>query len=1052
MSEESSMADADKVKVEDGDLELVSTSDLEEMATKTHHMVVREYPAWTDAPKSAATVRQNQSHSGQLTESYKNKNISKQNFINHNSPYQHFISQLGTISYDIPDSNPEQNSNNSSPNPKLGLPSLGYDNPGLVADSDFEIPVRTNNNLLDQHHTHSRSTASSANRSAKSFRDSLHFIDGRRRIDLVLVYEEDLDFAKEQRRKTFLRNIVAEGLEIEIENPDPTKRFNQETRTHFVKIHAPWPVLTKYAEIMNIKMPIRKLISISYKAWDRANSENQDKNRIVSWWKALWNLEMLDYNHSRIPPEPSFTTASFSRQKEECFIIKDRETFFTTAQRSQIVWQILTRIRFEENARDKCGIRRLLNDATFVSTFPLHEGPHDEEDAFSEPNDRRLLYTEWAHFSNWYKKQPLWLIRKYFGDKVALYFAWLGFYTGMLVPASVVGILCFLFGMATIQTDYNTPSREICAEEGTTIMCPLCGHCELWQLNDSCTFSKLTYFFDNPATVFFAVFMAFWATSFLEFWKRKHAVISWEWDLHNFEVEEEPRPEFEAAVKTFRINPVTQLPEPYLSFWSKAVRMLAVCAVVFFLLFIVAFVVVGIIIYRLVMMSVLYSTTNNDVEFFKDNAKIIASVSAAIINLAIVVFLHNRVYYNVAIWLTNSEYPRTQTEYEDSFTFKMFLFQFINYYSYLIYIAFFKGRFFRHPGESSDNAFEKIRGDMCDPAGCLSELFIQLSIIMIGKQFFNNFMELFMPKVSNWCRRMRYTSTMHTDTPTFFTRWEQDYNLKKVDQLALFHEYLEMVIQYGFVTLFVAAFPLAPFFALLNNIVEIRLDAYKWITQMRRPLAERVEDIGAWYGILQGITYTAVVTNGFVIAYTSDIIPRLVYMYNSPNGTLADYINSSLSVFPTSNYSLPEQQELNGEKAKFCRYRGYYNPPWDDKPYEPSPRYWHIMAARLAFVAVFEHLAFALTGIMAFAIPDVPREIRVQIQREKLLATEALYENDLARLQREKENHFEDGRSPDFPPARRGSSVGHDLIRQFHTNERNNAKQMGNGHGHHNHE
>jgi len=69
------------------------------------------------------------------------------------------------------------------------------------------------------------------------------------------------------------------------------------------------------------------------------------------------------------------------------------------------------------------------------------------------------------------------------------------------------------------------------------------------------------------------------------------------------------------------------------------------------------------------------------------------------------------------------------------------------------------------------------------------------------------------------------------------------------------------VIQYGFVTLFVAAFPLAPFFAFLNNVVEIRLDGYKWITQMRRPLAERVEDIGAWYGILQGITYTSVVTN-----------------------------------------------------------------------------------------------------------------------------------------------------------------------------------------------
>ena len=56
--------------------------------------------------------------------------------------------------------------------------------------------------------------------------------------------------------------------------------------------------------------------------------------------------------------------------------------------------------------------------------------------------------------------------------------------------------------------------------------------------------------------------------------------------------------------------------------------------------------------------------------------------------------------------------------------------------------------------------------------------------------------------------------------------------------------YLFAVIQYGFVTIFVAAFPLAPLFALLNNIIEIRLDAYKFVTQWKRPLALRAQDIG----------------------------------------------------------------------------------------------------------------------------------------------------------------------------------------------------------------
>ena len=61
-------------------------------------------------------------------------------------------------------------------------------------------------------------------------------------------------------------------------------------------------------------------------------------------------------------------------------------------------------------------------------------------------------------------------------------------------------------------------------------------------------------------------------------------------------------------------------------------------------------------------------------------------------------------------------------------------------------------------------------------------------------------------------------------------------------------------MQYGFVTMFVAAFPLAPFFALLNNMVEIRLDAVNFIHNFRRPGAERAEDIGAWYGILATLT------------------------------------------------------------------------------------------------------------------------------------------------------------------------------------------------------
>ena len=45
-----------------------------------------------------------------------------------------------------------------------------------------------------------------------------------------------------------------------------------------------------------------------------------------------------------------------------------------------------------------------------------------------------------------------------------------------------------------------------------------------------------------------------------------------------------------------------------------------------------------------------------------------------------------------------AELPRTQSDYENSLTTKMFLFQFVNYYSSCFYIAFFKGKFVGHPG------------------------------------------------------------------------------------------------------------------------------------------------------------------------------------------------------------------------------------------------------------------------------------------------------------------------------------------------------------------
>lgn len=58
-----------------------------------------------------------------------------------------------------------------------------------------------------------------------------------------------------------------------------------------------------------------------------------------------------------------------------------------------------------------------------------------------------------------------------------------------------------------------------------------------------------------------------------------------------------------------------------------------------------------------------------------------------------------QIYNHLAEYLTELEMWRTQTQFDDSLTLKIYLLQFVNYYASIFYIAFFKGKFVGHPGK-----------------------------------------------------------------------------------------------------------------------------------------------------------------------------------------------------------------------------------------------------------------------------------------------------------------------------------------------------------------
>ncbi|XP_026120897.1 anoctamin-1-like [Carassius auratus] len=806
-------------------------------------------------------------------------------------------------------------------------------------------------------------------------------------------------------REEFERRLQEEGLELE---------HDKEMRTvRFTRLHVPWSVLSREAELLKIRVPTKKTYQLKQKTGLMG---------IISTFWTKINQPFQPGVPETQDPRTRVLSQPFSRDKLHLFDIKSKNSLFSNAIRGRIVYEILRRTACTQTCQTM-GISSLLAKGVYDSAFPLHDGDSDTSEDKEHRNDRQMLHEEWANYGACYKYQPMDLIRKYFGEKIGLYFAWLGVYTQLLIPASALGVAVFLYGCLTVDT--NVPSQEMCDEHLNFTMCPLCDRvCDYWQLSSICSTARASYLFDNHATVGFAIFMSLWAAVFLEHWKRRQRCLQHSWDLTGMEDDEERaenelRPAYEdfllkkqekKAKNKKKEEPDTgtddkgrekllsakggqsPLASETLSWTDRLPGYCINISSILLMIGVTFSAVSGVILYRIIVFAVMSMNPDHEA---KANVRVTVTTTAVIINLLVVLVL-DEIYGAIAAWITELEIPKTESTFEEHVILKAFLLKSMNAFAPVFYVAFFKGRFAGRPGDYV-YVFKDFRMEECSPGGCLIEVCIQLGIIMLGKQLIqNNVFEIAIPKLKKMYRTYKEekdgsADEEEKDSKREPQRWDLDYDLEPYEGLS--PEYMEMVIQYGFVTLFVASFPLAPVFALLNNIIEIRLDAAKFVTEIRRPDAVSAKEIGIWYNILSGISKFAVITNAFVISFTSEFIPRMVYQYlYSETGTMHGYTNHTLAYFNTSNFkpgTAPHDTDFD-RQLRICRYKDYRDPPWSPESYQLSKQYWSVLAARLAFVIFFQNLAMFLSMLVAWLIPDMPRSLKEQLKREKALLMDLL--------------------------------------------------------------
>eukprot|EP00054_Salpingoeca_dolichothecata_P028843 m.222330 g.222330 ORF g.222330 m.222330 type:complete len:1024 (-) comp26328_c2_seq1:26-3097(-) len=860
-----------------------------------------------------------------------------------------------------------------------------------------------------------------------------------------------------EKRQTFEANLKSKGVILEKE------RSSMKPEVTYVKLHFPFKLLQHEAERQRLKKTLAK-------TEDQRDIEHADPHQTIERRELIDYLpnRIKAWVDSGIEDEPESYSDVYEKANHSLFLhANDKDKFFTDAERSYLGesilmttsylqletdgeddeeqvaheedynelthFQIITSTAFpcladpsvlakRRNLKetDKRGIQRLLYNHSYLAAFPLWDGPrkfhakdvclyrdvyqnHIEIAPNDKPSMRARLYYCWTKPGRWHRFQPLDAIRTYFGEKVAFYFAWLGFYTSWLVVPSIIGIFITIYGLAGYSDRQD--ADELCNSNLT--MCPQCNECDPWQLQETCSAYKASYIFDNEATIVFAFLMALWASFFLDFWKRRNAELAYDWDVRDFSEKEPLRPQFRPLpLKPFARNPITGKYEKYYPQTLRRIQYLVSMTTIAFMLGIVLGIVVSIIIYRLAVRAALYASADGDSG--RQQASTVTAFTAPMLNLIGIMFM-SYVYDFLAQTLTDWENHKRQSDYEAHLCFKIFLFQFVNYYSSLFYVAFFQGQGVGYPGNW--NTFAGFRKDQCPQHGCMLELTIQLCIVMVGKQAINNVQEVLLPQIMAWYNRRGVKGSDDAlDDELQSVPWE--YQLWKQNPFpgrGLFNEYMEMCIQYGFITLFVAAFPLAPLFALLNNIIEIRIDAHKVISEYRRPPAYSASGIGLWQKILEFLSIVSVVTNGLVIALTSDFLKKYIYKRDINEG-LDGYIAETHPLSPVKD---PASRDFG------CHYNGLRDENGDRTDF-----FYEVTLARLAFLLVFEHLVFLIKFTIQFIIPDVPSFVKQQEEREAYLAEQAKIREKRKRKQEEEEQQSDDTDDDSHQPSRSSNDEG----------------------------
>ena len=659
---------------------------------------------------------------------------------------------------------------------------------------------------------------------------------------------------------------------------------------------------------------------------------------------------------------------------------------------------------FETPLNDKgCGldIGKLIQHDCIKACFPLH----DEDDVIALQNNMLAVF-KWP----WQMEYGVEKIREYFGEKIGLYFKFVCCYTTHLSYAAKWGSVAYLF---------------VCLEQGGV-------------------FGSYRTHGSSIAVLPATLYMCLWVTNFTEDWKTIQVESAMKWGMAGFEDnEQKERAEFKINPENIMINnPVDGTKYYYFPEEKKKKRIWFSYSIISILIFFVVFFVMLVFGFKSLVdpnqcvRKIVVDDEADDAygEFEKGEVygkptmlcidspwnKIAIPPAfgitpelplgpglAAIIN-SVNILIFNFIYGRISKVLNEMENHRTDIEFEDALIIKTFTFQMVNSYGALAYIAFIKEPIVNRLPFVDIYALcpyefkEAGRG-----RSCFTELGVQLNAIFVIKFIVDNLIAVIVPYLFYpWSASGDNDDEGELDDPDVEGGQPPMKRLKSLVELEFdreeydvlmgpFGDYGELVIQFGYATMFFTAFPMAPLMAFLSNLMQIRMDLYKLCQLHRRAEPRSNEDIGSWQSILDIIGMIAVVSNSALIVFTS--------------GYLKDYQHNKAGSFHALDSS-----------------------PTDDEKKSRS-----VQGYKWLLFFLLEHSLILGKMLIDLISDDVPGDVEIQLARQKLIQSKLI-------LNQESEGESDEDSEHEDPlisiPNKHIHQFDEDIILKSHAEEEYRAR------------